>query len=599
MNDLFLILLGSIFLALGLEPIGSSLASALGLVCLILISEEIKTSDSILKPIRLGLFFSLSITIFAFTWVYTSIGNLTGASWFVSVPVFIVYASFSFYKIFFIFVGVWIYKKTVSKGKGYDFPFFLFLGYPCLAVLSDWLSPMVFPVYWGDFFRGNLILRQTVSLSGVEFLSFFGWFLAAGGIHSYRFWRSGRTAKTAKANKKTKLVKPILSKAPIYVYLGISSLILFYNIHSLFRIPETSSSLFAAIIQPNTKYATLEKREDQRFIQTALQSILDLGKEAILRSPKPIDLLVFPESSVPFHGTSSKPESKSTYSPTFLGILEYLSKTANAPVLYNELIIEGKMHNTASLLQMNTLSIEHYYKQNLLPFGEYLPMESTFPILRKIFPEASSHTPGLRSGLFQIRKNISQVQADKLFSKNENPLPYTGLIQNPENLEERQNDPNANQTREVDFTVSPLICYEAMDPGLVLKLFQVPPLANQHTTSPDLLVNLTNDSWFESERETWQHAGSAMLRAVETGTPLIRSAVTGVTRVNDPWGREIVPPGPMEEQTILYAEIPIIKGGIPTIYRSIGRIPLRIFAILTLIFTFLMGHYGYTLSNRI
>ncbi|BDA79737.1 apolipoprotein N-acyltransferase 1 [Leptospira kobayashii] len=599
MNDLFLILLGSIFLALGLEPVGSSIASALGLVCLILISEEIKTSDSILKPVRLGLFFSLSITIFAFTWVYTSIGNLTGASWIVSVPVFIIYALFSFYKIFFIFIGAWIYKKILSKEKGSDFPFFLFFGYPSLAVLSDWFSPMVFPVYWGDFFRGNLILRQTVSLSGVEFLSFFGWFLAAGGIYSYRLWRSGRTSQTAKTDKKTKSAKPSLSKTPIYVYLGISSIILFYNIHSLFRVPETSSSLFTAIVQPNTKYATLEKREDQKFIQAALQSVLDLGKEAILRSPKPIDLLVFPESSVPFHGTSSKPESKSTYSPTFLGILEYLSKSANAPVLYNELIIDGKMHNTASLLRMNTRSIEHYYKQNLLPFGEYLPMESSLPVLRKIFPEASSHAPGLRSGLFQISKNISASHADKMFSKNEDLSPYADLIQNPESLEEWQNDPDENQSEEANFTVSPLICYEAMDPGLVLKLFHLFSERNQRTTSPDLLVNLTNDSWFESERETWQHAGSAMLRAVETGTPLIRSAVTGVTRVNDPWGREIVPPGPMEVQTIIYAEIPIIKGGIPTIYRSIGRIPLRIFAILALIFTFLMGHYGYTLSNRI
>jgi len=587
-NDLFLILLSGIFLALGLEPIGSSIASALGLVCLILVAEEIKTSDSIFKPIRLGFFFSLSITIFAFTWVYTSIGNLTGASWYVSIPVFIIYALFSFYKIFFIFLGAWIYKKLLSEKKGYDFPFFLFLGYPGLAVISDWLSPMVFPVYWGDFFRGNLILRQTVSLSGVESLGFFGWFIAGGGIYSYLAWRSSRTTKQTKVNKKTKQEKNTPSVIPIYVYLGILSLTLLYNIYSLFRIPETSASLSVAIIQPNTKYAALEKREDQKFIQGALQSILDLGKEAILRSPKPLDLIVFPESSVPFHGTSSKPESKSTYSSTFLGILEYLSKTANVPVIYNELILDGKMHNTASLLQMNNRSIEHYYKQKLLPFGEYLPLESSFPVLRNIFPEASSHSPGLRSGFFQIPKSISS-------QKDLNPDLYENLITIPENLDEWENDPQAERKGNGYFTISPLICYEAMDPGLVLRLFESPSKENH----PDLLVNLTNDGWFESERETWQHAGSAMLRAVETGTPLIRSAVTGVTRVIDPWGREIVPPSAVGERTIVHAEVPIIKGGIPTIYRSIGRIPLRIFAILALIFTFFMGHFGYTLSRRI
>ncbi|MEI6871176.1 MAG: apolipoprotein N-acyltransferase, partial [Verrucomicrobiota bacterium] len=52
-----------------------------------------------------------------------------------------------------------------------------------------------------------------------------------------------------------------------------------------------------------------------------------------------------------------------------------------------------------------------------------------------------------------------------------------------------------------------------------------------------LLVNLTNDSWFSTTAAGAQHLANAKFRAVETRLPLLRCANTGVTCSVDRLGR--------------------------------------------------------------
>ena len=51
------------------------------------------------------------------------------------------------------------------------------------------------------------------------------------------------------------------------------------------------------------------------------------------------------------------------------------------------------------------------------------------------------------------------------------------------------------------------------------------------------IVLITNDSWFSHSWEAEQHAWQAVLRAVETGLPVIRVGNSGVTGVIKPDGR--------------------------------------------------------------
>ncbi|HSG27287.1 MAG TPA: apolipoprotein N-acyltransferase, partial [Candidatus Krumholzibacterium sp.] len=53
----------------------------------------------------------------------------------------------------------------------------------------------------------------------------------------------------------------------------------------------------------------------------------------------------------------------------------------------------------------------------------------------------------------------------------------------------------------------------------------------------EFIVNITNDGWFGSARGPLQHAETAVLRAIENGVSVIRSANTGVSLSIDPVGR--------------------------------------------------------------
>jgi len=52
-----------------------------------------------------------------------------------------------------------------------------------------------------------------------------------------------------------------------------------------------------------------------------------------------------------------------------------------------------------------------------------------------------------------------------------------------------------------------------------------------------VLVNLTNDSWFGNSAGAAQHLANAKFRAIETRLPMIRCANTGETCSVDPMGR--------------------------------------------------------------
>ena len=52
-----------------------------------------------------------------------------------------------------------------------------------------------------------------------------------------------------------------------------------------------------------------------------------------------------------------------------------------------------------------------------------------------------------------------------------------------------------------------------------------------------MLVNLTNDAWFDGSSEAEQHLAQAVFRCVETGRPMVRSSNRGITGSILPNGR--------------------------------------------------------------
>jgi apolipoprotein N-acyltransferase len=75
--------------------------------------------------------------------------------------------------------------------------------------------------------------------------------------------------------------------------------------------------------------------------------------------------------------------------------------------------------------------------------------------------------------------------------------------------------------------VAPLICYEDTDPRLTAKA---------KSMGADMIVLVTNDSWFSNSSEAEAHAAQAVIRAVEAGIPVVRVGNSGVTGVIRPDG---------------------------------------------------------------
>jgi apolipoprotein N-acyltransferase len=75
------------------------------------------------------------------------------------------------------------------------------------------------------------------------------------------------------------------------------------------------------------------------------------------------------------------------------------------------------------------------------------------------------------------------------------------------------------------------VCYEVVYPWI----------AREETRAgADVLFTLTNDAWYGRAGAQRQHWQSAVMRAIETGRPLVRAAITGIRGAVDPTGRVLV-----------------------------------------------------------
>jgi apolipoprotein N-acyltransferase len=193
--------------------------------------------------------------------------------------------------------------------------------------------------------------------------------------------------------------------------------------------------------------------------------------------------VIWPEAAMPFPALDH-PEATSAIGDLLPeGVLlitgstrvEWAETTPKAPRrLFNSLFVFGR----------GGLLLALYDKIRLVPFGEFLP----FRRLLSIF--------GLRG-----------IASREGFSAGVEPRPILHV-------------PGLSG-------IVPLICYEAIFPGAVIR----------GRERPALIVNLTNDGWFGNTTGPRQHLHQARVRAVEEGLPLVRAANNGVSAAFDAYGR--------------------------------------------------------------
>ena len=77
-----------------------------------------------------------------------------------------------------------------------------------------------------------------------------------------------------------------------------------------------------------------------------------------------------------------------------------------------------------------------------------------------------------------------------------------------------------------------------------------------------LLVNVSNDAWFEDSHEAHQHHAIARMRSLEAGRYMIRSTNTGITALIGPHG-EVIKKLPQFVRGVLKGEVQPLSGSTP------------------------------------
>jgi apolipoprotein N-acyltransferase len=286
-------------------------------------------------------------------------------------------------------------------------------------------------------------------------------------------------------------------------------------VYGLIRLPmvdaETAAApkLKVALIQANIGARDKLERRDESIARHR-----QLSSQAIERHPD-LDLIVWPETAY-----GRLPRAVNNVTRVVTGGL-------GTHFVFGAITYEGapgrrRFYNSAVLAAPTGDVIARFDKVRLVAFSETMPGAATWsalaPIIASSLPRASEFVPGATFEHF----------------------------------------------RTASATLLPTICYEGILPQFVRDFW--------HRAGPaEVLLNITNDSWFGNTHEPRIHLALASFRSIETRRAMIRSTNTGISALVDPAGR-IYQRTDQWTEAVLTGEVPVIKSGAWPAYQVLGDV---------------------------
>jgi apolipoprotein N-acyltransferase len=256
------------------------------------------------------------------------------------------------------------------------------------------------------------------------------------------------------------------------------------RVNQLGREPATGQ-IKVAMIQGNIPQTV-------KWDPAALPSIMQIYSEASESAARDgADLIIWPETA-----TSFLFQPNDAYPSALRKYVEYrerlfdLARTTRKPILFGApaiyLHMGASLRNRAYLVLADGRIAGYYDKIQLVPFGEYIPARVV------------------------VGRYVHHILVESIaeFTPGDGPVVF---------------DVNGAH-------LGALICYESIFPDLARRSV---------LAGADILVNITNDTWYGNSSAPYQLLAMTAMRAVENHTPIVRVGNTGVSAVITPTG-EIV-----------------------------------------------------------
>ncbi|MDD5232541.1 MAG: apolipoprotein N-acyltransferase [Syntrophales bacterium] len=495
-QKLGLALLSGLLLFLSFPKFGSGIFAWIALVPLLRSLKGISPNAALAQGFTAGIVYNIGIVY----WVTYVIANYGDLPFYASVLAMVLLASaLSCYVALFAAGTAWMKKRGIPEflsapvlwtgiefAKGY-----LFTGFPWENLAY---SQHAFPLF-----------IQITDITGTYGLSFLI-VLVNAAVLDLLF--SGATRRRVLAQ--TAVAVLLVAGTAVYGYIRQGE---------IDRIAAAGEERTVALIQGNIDQSI---KWNPEFQEETLEIYRELSLAAIRTNPSP-ELIVWPETATPFFFQNEDQRQRRITDISIVGKSHLL---LGSPSFRREGGMEN-CQNSAFMVSPDGRITGRYDKVHLVPFGEYVPLRESCPILTKIVAGVGDFLPG--SGF--------------------NPLQMGPL------------------------RAGVLICYEAVFPDIG---------AAYARAGAQFFINITNDAWFGRTSAPYQHLTMAAFRAVENRRYLVRAANTGISAV-------IGPTGAIESASGLF-ERTVLKGrframSVKTFYTEYGDV----FAYACLAFIFVLG----------
>ncbi len=272
------------------------------------------------------------------------------------------------------------------------------------------------------------------------------------------------------------------------------------------------------IVQANIGNMEKQLAEKGQGFQGAIVDKYVQLTESALNQPEalagPVAFVLWPETAFPDHLAYYSNSKPSKYQVQ----LRAMIKRTRVPLVtgaygWHE-SVQDYSNSIFSFNREGDLLPESYDKTHLLAFGEYFPGAKLFPILKVWVPSIGEFVRGTGPKI----------------------MPLENLL------------------------LGPQVCYEGLFDDVS---------RGSANLGAQMIVNVTNDSWYGTWQEPYQHLYMTLARAIEIRRPLVRSTNTGISTVVTAKG-EILEKSPLNTEWTQLYQVPFDRSPTKTVFQGWG-----------------------------